>query len=364
MNLESKDPGSTTAMLDPEDLSESFDQAMSPMMHAQAMPREQRQAVAAAHMSPTPTLVWWGPDNEQYANSAALAFMGEEHAACMGSSAQRCWQPAWPTLSPLLDHWAAHASKAPWRVINVPLTTKDNGPRHVDLTITSLSVDARVRGYCVTLKGNASFDPHAHSIPETTSPVLLIDHDPQTRAELADAMSRTDLPILVVSSEESIAHLHTSFSLVIIGPGSVWAAKELITGIRRIDPAVCLPIILVGSMGLEDGFTQTLLSGGDEYLPWPLSDAGLLGTRVESLLAMRYRRETALVRATDRASNLERALDTNRSIGMALGILMVTMKITSEEAFECLKHASQRSNRKLRDIADEVIYTGLLPEDY
>jgi hypothetical protein len=56
--------------------------------------------------------------------------------------------------------------------------------------------------------------------------------------------------------------------------------------------------------------------------------------------------------------HLQVALQSNRQIGMALGILMFSHKITAEAAFDMLRKASQRANRKLRDVADEVIELG------
>jgi hypothetical protein len=65
--------------------------------------------------------------------------------------------------------------------------------------------------------------------------------------------------------------------------------------------------------------------------------------------------------ARERAQNLEIALQTNRRIGMAIGVLMGQHKLTDEQAFDALRHASQHQDRKLRDVADEVIWTGALP---
>jgi GAF domain-containing protein len=64
--------------------------------------------------------------------------------------------------------------------------------------------------------------------------------------------------------------------------------------------------------------------------------------------------------ARARVANLERALDSNRQIGMAMGILMATHRVTGDDAFALLRIASQNSNRKLAVVADEVIHTGLL----
>jgi AmiR/NasT family two-component response regulator len=54
------------------------------------------------------------------------------------------------------------------------------------------------------------------------------------------------------------------------------------------------------------------------------------------------------------------ALQNSRDIGTALGILMNRHKITRDTAFDLLRSASQRSNRKVRDLAHEVIETGTL----
>ncbi|HEY2042114.1 MAG TPA: GAF and ANTAR domain-containing protein [Jatrophihabitans sp.] len=63
----------------------------------------------------------------------------------------------------------------------------------------------------------------------------------------------------------------------------------------------------------------------------------------------------------DKAMHLERALESNREIGTAIGILMARKLLTSEQAFDQLRVASQNLHRKLRDVADEVKNTGELP---
>jgi len=72
----------------------------------------------------------------------------------------------------------------------------------------------------------------------------------------------------------------------------------------------------------------------------------------------------AVGKATAQAKvrNLIRALETSREIGMAMGILMATEKVTREQAFDILRLVSQRSHRKLAEIAALVAETGALPE--
>jgi hypothetical protein len=63
----------------------------------------------------------------------------------------------------------------------------------------------------------------------------------------------------------------------------------------------------------------------------------------------------------DTANHLTRALETNREIGVAMGILMAGGKLTGPQAFDQLRIASQKFNRKLHDIATDIAKTGVLP---
>jgi GAF domain-containing protein len=63
----------------------------------------------------------------------------------------------------------------------------------------------------------------------------------------------------------------------------------------------------------------------------------------------------ALMSAESANENLRIAMETRDVIGQAKGILMARQSLNSDEAFDVLRRASQRSNRKLRDIAMEVV---------
>jgi AmiR/NasT family two-component response regulator len=68
----------------------------------------------------------------------------------------------------------------------------------------------------------------------------------------------------------------------------------------------------------------------------------------------------ALAQAHDKIANLEAALKSSRRIGMAIGILMARFRVHDDQAFGMLRTASQDQNRKLRDIAEDVILAGTL----
>ena len=55
------------------------------------------------------------------------------------------------------------------------------------------------------------------------------------------------------------------------------------------------------------------------------------------------------------ARDLEVALKSSRTIGAAIGILMASREIGSDDAFAVLKQTSQDTNRKVREIAAEIV---------
>jgi hypothetical protein len=61
------------------------------------------------------------------------------------------------------------------------------------------------------------------------------------------------------------------------------------------------------------------------------------------------------------AGQLSEAISSRDVIGQAKGILMERHKITAAEAFDILRMASSRMNRKLRDIADDLATSGEIP---
>ncbi|MGB3955858.1 MAG: GAF and ANTAR domain-containing protein [Brooklawnia sp.] len=67
--------------------------------------------------------------------------------------------------------------------------------------------------------------------------------------------------------------------------------------------------------------------------------------------------------SASKAVDLVTALASSRVIGAAIGILMNSRKVTSDDAFTMLRQSSQRLNRKLREIAHVVTETGALPAE-
>ena len=83
---------------------------------------------------------------------------------------------------------------------------------------------------------------------------------------------------------------------------------------------------------------------------------------IATVLATHGAQTLAAATAREKAAQLERALINGREIGMAIGVLMATHKITQDNAFALLRVVSQNTNRKVAELARDVIETGTLEQ--
>ncbi len=59
---------------------------------------------------------------------------------------------------------------------------------------------------------------------------------------------------------------------------------------------------------------------------------------------------------TEENDQLKAALESNRRIGMAMGLIMGQLQVTEEQAFAALRRISQNTNRRLRAVAEDVVH--------
>ena len=136
---------------------------------------------------------------------------------------------------------------------------------------------------------------------------------------------------------------------------------ELVRILRRLPETARIPILLLTARAGPESAIEGLAAGADDYVVKPFDPAELLA-RVRVHFELSRLREYAIDQAEAEAANLRVALSSNRQIGVAIGVLMNRMKVDNQEGFDLLRQSSQRLHRKLRDIADEVVLTGALPE--
>jgi GAF domain-containing protein len=96
-----------------------------------------------------------------------------------------------------------------------------------------------------------------------------------------------------------------------------------------------------------------IYSGSPESFATPESlDAGL---KVAEAVAVAVVNADAHAQLTEHARNMRLAMDSRAVIEQAKGVLMAQRHIDADQAFEVLRDASQRYNRKLRDISQGIV---------
>jgi putative methionine-R-sulfoxide reductase with GAF domain len=85
-----------------------------------------------------------------------------------------------------------------------------------------------------------------------------------------------------------------------------------------------------------------------------------LGEEVASWLALAVGNAEAAARTEEDLAHMRKAMMSRAVIEQAKGILIERYKITDDQAFTILTHASQQTNTKLRDVAADLVRTGAL----
>lgn len=127
--------------------------------------------------------------------------------------------------------------------------------------------------------------------------------------------------------------------------------------VRLDEPPVAVLATELGSVG----HPNTVLN---VYRPHPDSDAGFhpFESQTVAFGAVGVALVLSALAQRRRADNLEVALASSRRIGAAIGVLMAHRQWTYDQAFDALREVSQRYQRKLREIAEDVVVTGTLAE--
>jgi len=115
-------------------------------------------------------------------------------------------------------------------------------------------------------------------------------------------------------------------------------------------------------LGVKSMLSVQLFAGQEDYGALNLysSDVDAFDHEAESIAQLLASHAAIAMSASHTESGLRAALNTRDLIGQAKGILMERYKLTSQQAFAMLATASQNSNRKLRDVAENVATTGEL----
>jgi DNA-binding response OmpR family regulator/anti-sigma regulatory factor (Ser/Thr protein kinase) len=209
--------------------------------------------------------------------------------------------------------------------------------------------------------------PDQPEVAEGPTPrALLVEDDADLRSYLTRLLTRDGWAVQAAPDAETALTAMTEKSSVLpdlvltdlMLPGR--SGLHLVGEMRRADRTSRLPVIILTARGGPDAAAEGLAAGADDYITKPFSSRELLA-RVRANHELHQMREHAIGAAEGHERQIRGALDSNRIIGTAVGIVMASYQLTAHQGFRLLVAASQNTNSKLRDIANSVVETGSLP---
>jgi len=190
---------------------------------------------------------------------------------------------------------------------------------------------------------------NASATSETT--ILLVDDDRLVLSTLSMGLVRAGHRVITASSTDDAEALLVSGErpdLAILDvrmPGT--SGLELAERLRSLDH---IPFMLLTAYSDQETVDRATACGALGYLVKPVDTPQLIPA-IKAALARA--RDIHGLEATER--QLQRALNNEREISIAIGITMVQYRLDRKAAFELLRKTARNQGRKLAVLAVEVI---------
>jgi signal transduction histidine kinase/DNA-binding response OmpR family regulator len=207
--------------------------------------------------------------------------------------------------------------------------------------------------------------PQLEGEPAADRPrLLIIEDEPDLRGYLIKLFTRDGYAVEGAADAETALTLLDSDppDLVItdvILPGQT--GLDVLTVLRHDERMARLPVVVLTARADAESAIAAFAAGADDFVVKPFNSSELVA-RVRAHHEMNQLRDSAIDAAETTVGQLQQALQTNRTIGTAIGIVMASYELDANRAFKVLVRTSQQTNRKLHDIAAEVVRTGALPD--
>ncbi|MDK9724743.1 MAG: response regulator [Sterolibacteriaceae bacterium MAG5] len=181
--------------------------------------------------------------------------------------------------------------------------------------------------------------------------LLLMDDDRLVLATLGEGLRQAGYRVTTSSSVEEAEELLSAndFDLAILDmrlPGQ--SGLDLARQLRAANSDV--PFIFLTAYSDDDLVTQASEIGAMGYVVKP-ADPDRLVPAIEAALARA--RDARQLKETGR--QLQTALDADRDVSIAIGVMMERRRVGRQESFELLRTQARTERRKLIDLAREVV---------
>lgn len=186
--------------------------------------------------------------------------------------------------------------------------------------------------------------------PDNGISVLIVDDDPVVLSALALGLSSMGFRVDKAASGEEAVYkcLQQRPTIAILdvnmpGINGIEAA-------RRIRETSGVPVMFLSAYDEKALVEQAVAEGGLGYLVKPIRINQLVPA-IQAALA----RAEELGQLEDTRQHLSQALEGDRNINVAMGILMERHRLGKDAAFEVLRQRARSGGRKVAEVAQEVV---------
>ena len=183
--------------------------------------------------------------------------------------------------------------------------------------------------------------------------LLVVDDDRLVLANLADGLEQAGYAVSRAATGEEAIRICAEAPPDLVIMDLCLPGLSGIETARKIRQTSKTPVLFLSAYDTEDLVKEAVADGGLGYLVKPVRLNQLL-ISVKGALARAA--DIEVLEATE--ERLLVALKGDRNVGVAIGILMERHRLTAAEAFETLRGKARARQRKLGEVAAEIVAAG------
>jgi two-component system, response regulator PdtaR len=184
----------------------------------------------------------------------------------------------------------------------------------------------------------------------STLRILFADDDAETRNYFQELLSRLGHQAFTVSNGRELVELAPKVEPDLIITDIMMPGKDGIEAATEVSQAKQIPVILVSAHEGPELYNRIGTDHIMNFLIKPVNEADVRAAITVAMLRFQQYRAVC-----DEASNLRQALENRKLLERAKGSVMKRLRIEEDEAFGVMKKMASVSNRKLIDIAREIV---------
>lgn len=181
--------------------------------------------------------------------------------------------------------------------------------------------------------------------------VLIAEDNSKTRLFLKNQLELLGYEVIgAVSNGQAAVDLVADLNPNLVIMDVKMPEMDGIDAARAITARGPIPIILITGLSSDEMAAKAIEAGVFAYLVKPVTKKQL-----EPAIKLAMARYGEFKSLKTEVSDLKDAIETRKLVERAKGILMKRCNISEEDAFKLLQAHSQKENKKMREIADNII---------